>query len=162
MLSLPAQTSFVTSSCIRLRWQREILDDLRSQEVKTDKQIKAATTKHTENLAGRAICESCRTTRAHSRRADDVRYVAQRAPGVECSAMVGHFLQGEFGMDINDFILRDAKRFQKIAEVPCKILRVLVRSNGCALHGHFQVVNESKSSSTAGLDDCTPHRSKPV
>ncbi len=32
---------------------------------------------------------SAPTTRAHSRRANDVRYVTERAAGVECSAMVG-------------------------------------------------------------------------
>src|SRR5712664_86092 len=32
----------------------------------------------------------CRTSRAHSRRADVAGYVRERAPGGECSAIVGH------------------------------------------------------------------------
>lgn len=56
-----AQLYFINSSSIRLRWQREIFDDLRSHEVVTDKQTRVATTKHTANFAFRAICGSCRT-----------------------------------------------------------------------------------------------------
>ena len=61
LLFSTAQSCLISSSSIRLRWQLEILDDLRSQEVVMDKQMKAATTKQTVIFAFWAICESCRT-----------------------------------------------------------------------------------------------------
>ena len=86
-----AQWCFIDSSSIRLRWQREILDDLRSQDVEADKQTKAATTKHTENLAGRTICVSCRMPEfPHARPKDAARESGTEAPsGVACRVGAG-------------------------------------------------------------------------
>ena len=60
LLFSDAQSCLHNSSCIKLKWHGGILDDLRSQEVKTNKEIKAPATKQSDKiktLDSRDICE---------------------------------------------------------------------------------------------------------